>query len=277
MKKIYCCFVFFVCFLISEMAGAGVIFRLNYDVGVQNPAPNPYPGGAGDIIPAGSSNQVFANTGIVASDGYQGGQALDQHLGANWPNVQGYEFSNLPDNTTNGYFAANNFTIETLVKFNFTPSSQGVSDESHIWSGEKADNVYMRLYVNQTNGVLHLDSGSYGQGNITSSSTVTTGQWYHVAVVYRGSGDANQNVELWINGALDATGGYPGTWETQSIFRIDKRFLVGTIDGTPTGIRKNFQGQMDAIAISDTALDSESFVLPRTAFIPPEGTVIVIQ
>jgi len=253
-------------------AQASTIYRVFFDGPPSTPGPDPYVGGPGDILPTGVTGKGLDNPHNIVTppfSGFEGGNVLDQPLGAAWTNQQGYRFGGDPWRFTEGTpgpVIANTFTFEAIVR----PDLSGCTSEPFL--GVKTDVSYIidsscydgsawqhatGLSVNQNTGKVQLAMNMYGHGDITSNTVLQSGQWYHIAVVVR-TGNP-QRTELWINGVLDATGSYPVGWETQGLFVIPGYFNIGSWYWT-TG--RNWQGQIDAFAISNAALAPGSFVLP---------------
>jgi len=261
-------------------AQAATIYRLNFDVPASSPGPSPYLAGPGDIIPAGMTNVGLDNPhdiAVPAVAGPQGGNVLSQMLGAGWPNQQGYRFGGdgVRFTETPGPTVSNTWTLEVLVNPYFYNSGFGLSDNSMILNSENMGDGYgpgdISLSVSQNTGKVSMSFAMYGYGDMVSSTALQSGQWYHIAVVVNGSGDpGTQRTEMWINGSLDATGGYPVGWETQGLFKIPGYFNIGSWYWTT---ERNWQGQIDAFAISNAALAPGSFVF---APVPEPGTLMVL-
>ena len=299
MKNVAVVFAVGLALVVASAADAREVFRINFDIDPlqvphAGPAPDPYPGGTGDIL-AGSTNELSPiggyddNNVIVASDGPQGGGMYQQVRGAHWANSQGYEFNNLPGTPAfngNGpdYFVANDWTLEVLVKPDFTNTGFGIWNTSWIFGSRNlADGSTwgdVDLWVDQNNGLVSFYPSSSGIGGIVANTPVVEGQWNHIAAVVRSALTGGpQQVELYINGVLqDTLGAYPGGWETQDLFRIPggtNTDQIGTGDGDlgiftigadhwPTA-GNNYQGDIDALVISDMPLGPGSFAIPEPA------------
>jgi len=89
--------------------------------------------------------------------------------------------------------------------------------------------------------------------DMPGNRAVNDGQWHHVAMVYAGTGVAN-NVKLYVGGQLDKQGTYGGT-----SFSLDGNVVLGR-DLRTSGIPW-FDGLMDLTLISDVALAPASFLM----------------
>ncbi|MDD5707181.1 MAG: LamG domain-containing protein [Kiritimatiellae bacterium] len=238
--------------------GTGVVFRTLFDFNAQTPAPSlyPYPSLPADILPQGCSGvRLDTNNAIVRGDGYQGRGALVMMGGGAAPNTQGYKFWDVAANK----LVQNSFTLEVICKPCFSDAvvdnvNYGRTAKSTLLANEFRDMCW--LYLDQQTGLVHF-RGYTGYGDIDSSMVLTNGQWYHTAVVVDG---AALQTRLYINGVQDGyTGNYPYGWHTQGIYQVYQHLFIGTT-GLATG--ENFCGEIDAVAISDTARSVEDFVLP---------------
>lgn len=276
--------------LLVSSAQAAAVYKLTFDHGVMSPGPADYTAVAGEVIPAGvhgvllSPDSISGN--LVASDGPQGGEALNMMRGSMWPNKQGYFFGRdyvpngdnygthtyppygCPDQIgVEGPIILNEYTIEAIIKPDYTNTGFGLTEVSVIYDSQRYDGIAggATLAVNQFTGKLTYQSGApAGFGSIDSSFGLQAGVWYHIAVVVRTDPSyVNQRTELYINGVLDGTGGYPATWETQGLFKLPGYFTVGT-QYWPMA-QRNWQGQIDAFSISDVALGPGSFAIPEPA------------
>jgi hypothetical protein len=89
------------------------------------------------------------------------------------------------------------YTIETWAKFN------SIGDWHTVFSKMTDVNNRFLLQVHSSKALYVIvgnGSNNYGQ---TAANTITTGQWYHLAVVYDGSQSTNAaRLKLYINGNL---------------------------------------------------------------------------
>ena len=252
-------------------AMSGVCFQVNFDLAAQSPAPGIYynPTLTNDIIPPGCSGlRLDTNNAIVLGGGMQGKGALAMTGGAAAPSVQGYKFWNASSNK----LVQNTFTLEAIVKPDFSDAIVGGTNYGKASTSYILANAFpgmSTLYVDQQTGQVHY-RGYDTWGDIDSSMTLTNGQWYHIAVVVDGG---TLQTRMYINGQHKGTGSYPDGWQTLGIFQMAQHLFVGSYDGSTTG--KNFCGQIDAVAISDTARGINNFVLPYRY--PPAGTIVKVR
>jgi len=266
-------------------AQASTIYRVFFDGPPSTPGPDPYVGGPGDILPTGVTGTGLDNPHNIVTPsfaGFEGGNVLDQPLGAAWPNQQGYRFGGdgVRFTETPGPVVANTWTIEAVVRPDLSgcvsdPFLGVKSDVCCILNAENLGDGYgagdINLSVSQNTGKVSVSLGmGSSYGDMISNTVLQTGQWYHIAVVVR-TGNP-QRTELWVNGVLDATSNYPAGWEEQNLYVIPGYFNIGSWYWS---VQRNWQGEIDAFAISDTALAVGSFVLP-TSFPPPLGGQVTL-
>lgn len=104
--------------------------------------------------------------------------------------------SPLLDNTTN-------FTLSVWIK----PTASG---GAYVILGKRRgvpDNVSYMLFINATNNVV-FDTGGPPSGGVinrlTSTLTITTTTWNHIAAVFDGSLSSTERMKIYINGVLDS-------------------------------------------------------------------------
>jgi Concanavalin A-like lectin/glucanases superfamily/Secretion system C-terminal sorting domain len=150
------------------------------------------------LSPAGGSQYTLTDTldGGVADLFYwknQGAPQIPPGAGASLQlsagSVSGGNVTSL--NGTNAY------TIETWAKFN------SIGDWHTVFSKMTDVNNRILLQVHSSKSlyvIVSNGSNNYGQ---TAVNTITTGQWYHLAVVYDGTQSTNAGrLKLYINGNL---------------------------------------------------------------------------
>jgi hypothetical protein len=111
-------------------------------------------------------------------------------------------------------FGTGNFTIEGWYRFN-SISDQLLYDTIPV-GGAGARNSGFAWALQAASGKLNFFSGASFRG--ASSSSLSSGQWYHLALVRNGS-----EVRYFINGAMDAT-----TFTASTNF-TDSTLLVGRV------------------------------------------------
>jgi hypothetical protein len=125
---------------------------------------------------------------------------------------------------------AGDFTIECWLNLNSTSGTYtGIASyaDSSGWYG-------WQLQKYNTYILFELISSSAGVATITSSSTVTTGVWYHIAVVRSGS-----TITLYINGTSQGTSTSLASYSSANSFiRVgDERTLSYPLNGYVDDLR----------------------------------------
>lgn len=155
--------------------------------------------------------------------------------------------------------AGNNqdYTIECWIRWNSTSGSQGIiSDRPPTTAGYTAPNFY--LEKNSGNGFFFGYAG--GGDIITSSSLVTTGVWYHLAVVRY-----SNTTKFYLDG-------------TQQGGTLARTANIG--DGTLSigafvGLYVN--GWIDEVRVSSVARYTGNFTAPTAAFTNDSDTKLLIH
>jgi hypothetical protein len=108
--------------------------------------------------------------------------------------------------------ATSDHTVETWVQLVALPSTRwGISYNGDISSNDNR----LQLEITPTGAVnLYLQAGAGTGVSFTSTATLSTGIWYHVA--YTKSGN---NVYVFIDGALEASGTYSTAVATNNNYR----------------------------------------------------------
>jgi len=110
---------------------------------------------------------------------------------------------------------------------------------------EGSNNNWIELVDSDGNDVPEIRAGFDGANYFDCKGEIETGNWYHIAVVGKASGD----MDIYINGVLDSSAaGFSATSEPEAI-------IIGADTGTEIAC---FKGIIDEVAILNRALsDSE--------------------
>ena len=137
-------------------------------------------------------------------------------------------------NTTLFGFGAGDFTIETWAYL----TTNGVFNNI-VSGGVDSSNGY-RLDINTSNNLrlLAYIGGSWGTV-ITGSTSLATGQWYHLAVTRSGN-----DFDLWVDGSSDAT----TVTNSGTITGPTTKVEVGAV--TTNSLNRSFNGFMDDLRIT---------------------------
>ncbi len=134
-------------------------------------------------------------------------------------------------------------TLECWIKpESFQTNSPYISQIMGTESG--TNSAFLRLgdgdipAGNKIEFVLYIGSG---QVQLTSTSTLETGRWYHIAGVYDGS-----NMKIYINGVQDASNAQTGSFTSNSTFYL----------ATNDGSGRYFDGTVDEVRVWKTARSS---------------------
>ena len=174
-------------------------------------------------------------------------------VGSNAPSLNGSsQYVTVNDNASFDY--TRGISVSTWLKVTALPSS---GNTAGIWSDINGDN---------TNGVgVYLDSSGHlvfsASGNtLTSSSTLSTGTWYHVACTFDGNGTNLGTMRLYINGVAE-----PGTTITANFSIRDNSvtkwigrwigggYLNGTIDDMRVYNRALSANEVESQAVGPVA------------------------
>lgn len=155
-------------------------------------------------------------------------------------------------------FGTNDFTIEGWFRINSTGLIQYILDTRNA-AGSTSNSIV--LQVRTDNKIYFYSNGAF---RITSTSTITTGQWYHIALVRQGG-----TATLYLDGSSE------GTWTGISATSfVASQFLLGTYHAT-TGAYWN--GYMDEFRVSDTARYTTTFTPSTTPFVNDDNTLLLLH
>jgi hypothetical protein len=109
------------------------------------------------------------------------------------------------------------------------------------------------LFLN--NSIRFYIAGT-GYIQINGSQTLSTSQWYHIAVTYDGSSNVS-GIKLYVNGVEDTSTTSSGTTVTGSIQNVEPpRIGVRDKNGSSPDPRYFFNGNIDEVAVFNTALSA---------------------
>ena len=165
----------------------------------------------------------------------------------------------LESTTTNlTAFGTGNFTMEGWFRLNSTGIVQYIFDSRNA-AGSTA--YAMTWQVRTDNKIYLFINGSY---RITSTSTLTTGTWYHIAIVRNGD-----TMTLYLDGSSE------GTWTgISAVSFVASQTLLGTYHGKNAAY---WNGYMDEIRFSDTARYTSGFTPSTSAFTNDANTVLLLH
>lgn len=190
-------------------------------------------------IVSDSGGVTFSN--VIAKFGYSGlfTAASSQYLST-------------PD-SADWFFGTGDFTIDLWIYPNSLPGAAAFTYVISQYGTITADRAWI---IDINNNVLEFNYNSGGaviQGG-ASSAALTTGQWYHVAVVRSGN-----NFTLYLNGT--ATGA--ATVDANTLVDSTTELEIGQGNGVVAG--RYFDGYMDEIRISKGVARWTSNFTPPTA------------
>ena len=238
-------------------ADGAVIYDIDFDHGVQSPAPDPYTASASETIPATMAlYDVTAGSQLVDSGAgaIQGGESFYAYRGGQAPR-SGYSFSGGPE-------IGGSWTMEFLVKPNYGGAAAGLyclyNGDRLVASGA-AVNPY--LYIGGTYAGNHKVYWDPQRTTapfrpMQSTTELQEDQWYHIALVL-----GDDVVGLYIDGALEDSLAIPDGWG--AFIGVSSDFLLGS---ATIASSRNFRGLMDAFSVDDTALAPANFhIIPEPA------------
>jgi formylglycine-generating enzyme required for sulfatase activity len=136
-------------------------------------------------------------------------------------------------------FGNGNFSIQFWVRFNRI----GINHELYY----VGTSTQPRVYVNTANKLIFYTNGTI---RITSSTSVTADQWYHVALCRSGT-----TTRLFLDGVLE------GSWVDNTNYTTS----IGYI-GTTTSLTNDFDGYIDELVVTKYAMYTAAFTPPTTTF-----------
>ena len=207
--------------------------------------------GGNDLHGTGTSNLSFTTANAPSADA--GTHALNAR--------NDYDFASVAHDAL---FTPNTFTLEAMVRVpvNYTNqsptigfTSQYVAHKQRSTGSGNGLSSY-GLSIDQQSGVVHgVGSFTTGNAGISSTTTINDNEWHHIALTFNGS-----SLILYVDHvAANQIDNISGT-----VRHGVAPFLIGAGNfNTPTGsgsFRRNFQGDIDEVRVSDVALNSSDFL-----------------
>lgn len=275
-------------FLLLTGSNAAVLYKITFDIDTQSPAPEVYPGASNDIIiPAdtiissttltilGNPPQFLPGDIVIAPRGaFQGGNALALNS----------------KDSSRGYFVTSSttlrssFTVEAIARLTEVNPPQNRAGLQYIASREQPHSGEVDWMIRvEADGRAKANTDQEGNGAyVYSLDTISLNEWHHYAFVFTANGSASQ-IAFYIDGELQGTATYNLTLTNGVTFptRWAIGFMSATQDVDPGGAGDNrgWNGEIDAIAVSDEALTPDKFVLPISlpplVIIPESASIIV--
>lgn len=176
---------------------------------------------------------------------------------------------------------ANDFTIESWVRFNIMPGSQTVGGGSYFTlffsqTGGSGIEPYVLIDNNASNnpeisvGFTNGVSASYGVWRLTTT-TITTGVWYHIALVRK-----NGEWRAYWNG-VDMGSITSGATNWPPASNVEPIKPVSNWAGWPQTGRGYWNGNIDELRVSCIARYSGNFTPPAQAFVNDEATLLLLH
>jgi hypothetical protein len=144
-------------------------------------------------------------------------------------------------------------TIEAWANFNSTPSSGSIYSIAAKWNHEgtgNSDRSYQAALRNDSGTLKAILNTSSNGGNsgVTQAQwnwTPTLGQWYHLAWVFDGSG----NAIFYVDGTSQGT----ATGQNTSISNQSQSVYIGAAGNGSGGAEEFFDGQLDEVRVWNAA------------------------
>ena len=155
-----------------------------------------------------------------------------------------------PETTSFG-FGSGDFTIEAWAYL----TTNGVFNNI-VSAGVDSSNGY-RLDISTSNNLRFLAYIGSWATIITGSTSLATGQWYHLAVTRNGN-----NFDLWVDGSSDATTVSNSGTITEPTTKIE----VGAV--TTNSLNRSFNGYLDDVRVTKGIARYTANFTPPTAALP---------
>jgi len=159
-------------------------------------------------------------------------------------------------NTTDFQFGTNSYAFEAWVYLNSLGKIHRI-----FYKGTTLGSS-IRFSVSSSNVLQAAHAGTI----ITGGTTLTTGQWYHVAL---SRVSLTNTINIWLNGQLEAT----SNLATGSVNTTDP-LSVGGIAGTTLD---SLNGYIDEVRVSNISRYTANFAVPTSAFGSDAATVLLLH
>jgi hypothetical protein len=163
------------------------------------------------------------------------------------------------------------FTVEFSMKAG-TAGNSGLRllvDKSHGF----VDSTGWTFQMNNGRINLNIGAGGGGASNFPGGADTTDlrdDQWHHIAGTYDVS-DAGQELKLYIDGVLE------GAFSVGTYAGNTRDVIIGaacTFAGCPFGAQRFYNGLIDDLRISDTALTADQFLNASTEIPAPAAIIL---
>jgi hypothetical protein len=148
------------------------------------------------------------------------------------------------------------FTIDYWVRAASTASTPTLVD---LRSGA-GDTTGYSDYINSNGKLVVFMNNS---DRITSTTTINTNTWYHIAIVR----DSSNNIKLYINGTNEGSSYNFSNNMTSSYYRIGNNIIAAN----------GLNGHIDEIRISNSARYTTTFTPSTTPFVNDANTLLLIH
>ena len=176
-------------------------------------------------------------------------------------------------NPTSGKFDGNGDYLEILSDADFQFGTGDFTVEGWMYLSSLGK-IHRLFYKGTTLGssvrvsvsAANVINAGWAGTILTGATTLTTGQWYHVALSRQGS---SNTVKLYLNGTLEASSAVA----TGSVNNTDPA-SIGGISGTPT---ESVNGYLDDVRVSNNYRYPSNFTAPTSALTSDANTILLLN
>ena len=176
-------------------------------------------------------------------------------------------------NPTSGKFDGNGDYLEILSDADFQFGTGNYTVEAWVYLSAlgKTQRIFYKGTVSGSNFRVSVTSGNvlsaiHAGTTLTGVTTLTTGQWYHVALSRQGS---SNTIKLFLNGTLEAS----SSSATGNVNNTDP-VSIGGIAATPAD---SLNGYIDDFRISNNYRYPSNFTAPTSALTSDANTVLLLN